>query len=431
MAASLVRSSRAVALTLAAPAAALAAALLAAACSSSDAAVAASDGGTSDAATSGPDAAASDAASNDGGGAGCARTPAPENRARKVVLSHPFLASGDKANDFEVIDLAADGTLSRPATPVKFQMGVAIDAPIVFTPDGEIGLVPQDDGTIGVFRLPAGGGAPVVVQAAFDGGFYAGHITLAPDGSHGWVTDENTTDNGGGVYGITIACDGTVTSQGLVVPGGNAHALAFLPGDPAKAVLAARAAFTSPAGTDVHLVDLAAGKTLGSVAAFGDDKAIVSSLVVMPGGKHALVADDGLSAGSRLAVVALDGSALTAVPPLLVTDYPAALIASPFGNAALVLNGDAADAIHLLSYDATRAAPFVLTGEVAYAFGKPQIPSTASLLERGTLRGTVIIGENSAVRRMVFNADGTVKDAQKLAYPDTIEDIVGVVGVQP
>lgn len=396
--------------------------------SSNDAASTTDGGGALDGAVDpGTDSAAPDAAPD--GPAGCSRTLAPADRARKVVISHPFKESGDKAVDFEVLDLSAAGVLTKPATPVKFTMGTALYAPVVFTPDGEVGLVAQDDGTIGVFRFPAGGGAPVVVHAAFDGGFYAGGIILAPDGSHGWVLDSNTADNHGGVYEILIGCDGTLTSKGLVVPGGSATAMALLPSDPTKALLSAKAAFASAPNTDVHLIDLAARKVIASISPFGDLKAIPSSLAIMPDGKNALVADDGLNVGERIAVVRL--SPALAPLGLLQTPFPSTVLASPFGNSAIVLNGDSSDAIHVLSYDAAKPAPFVITGEVAYAFPKPQIPTTASSIERGSLKGTVLVGENLGVRKLVFGADGKVTDAALLTYPDGIANIVGVVGVQP
>lgn len=403
-------------------------------CGSSDSqASSASDSGDGDArrvADGGTDP-LDDAATQDAG-PGCPRTAAAADRARKVVVSHPFAAdAGVKAKEYEVVDLSADGTLSHPATPVTFSMGTALSAPIVFTPDGEIGLVAQDDGSIGVFRLPPGGGPPVVVHAAFDGGFYAGSIILTPDGARAWVLDSNVAKNNGGVYQVAIGCDGTLTSLGLVVPGGGATALSLLPDDPTKALLTAQKAFDSPADKDVHLIDLALMSTIGSAAPFGDTDAIASSIAVMPGGKHALVADNGPIVGSRLAAVSLTASGVAPVA-VLDTPYPAAVVASPFGNAAIVLNDDSTDQIHVLSYDASNAAtPFVITGELAYKFPKPQIPCTASVIERGSLRGTVLVSENLAVRKVVFTPAGGVTDAARLVWAETFTNIIGVVGVQP
>jgi hypothetical protein len=398
------------------------------ACGSSDTDIAPADAGSS---TDGPSTDTPDGTTGDAGvdGAkGCVRVPAAADRARKVVISHPFLEAGSKAKDFEVLDLSPDGVLTRPTVPVTFTMGTALEAPVIFTPDGAVGLVAQDDGSIGVFRLPAVG-PPVVVHAAFDGGFYAGPIVLAPDGATAWVLDSNVGKNGGGVYQIAIACDGTLTSLGLVVPGGGASAMALLPGDPSKAVLAAKQAFQSPAGMDVHLVDLANHMTLASVKAFGDLESIVSSIAIMPDGKHALVADDGINIGSRMAVVRLTPS-FTGLS-LLETPNPATVVASPFGDTAIVLNGDSTDQIHLLSYDGSKDPPFVITGELAYNFAKPQIPTTASMITQGKLRGTVLVGENLAVRQLAFDKSGKVTDVAKLPFPEGIANIVGVVGVQP
>lgn len=400
------------------------------ACGSSEVDIPSADGGAStDAPPSTTTDGATPAEAGVDGALGCVRTPAAPDRARKVVISHPFLESGTKAKDFEVLDLSATGVLTRPSAPVTFTMGTALEAPIVFTPDGEVGLVAQDDGTIGAFRMPAGGGPPVVVHAAFDGGFFAGSIVLAPDGAHAWVLDSNVSKNGGGVYQIAIGCDGTLSSLGLVVPGGGAAAMALLPGDPTKALLAATQAYQSPAGTDVHLVDLANHKTLASVKPFGDSEAIVSSVAIMPDGKHALVADNGVNVGSRMAVVRLTPT-FTGLG-LLETPFPGAVVASPFGNTAIVLNGDSTDQIHVLSYDGTKDKPFVITGELAYKFAKPQIPTSASMIEQGKLRGVVFVGENLAVRQLAFDTTGKVTDSAKLPFPDAIANIVGVVGVQP
>ena len=362
--------------------------------------------------------------------AGCPRMAAAADRARKVVVSHPFGADGGKTTAYEVVDLAADGTLSHPSTPVTFAMGTALSAPIVFTPDGEVGLVAQDDGSVGVFRLPAGGAAPVVVHAAFKGAFSAGGVVLAPDGARAWILDPNTEKNGGGVFEVAIHCDGTLAELGRVVPGGGATAMALLPGSATMALVAAQKAFDSPATNDLHLVDLGAGKRVSSTTPFGDLDPIVSSIAVMADGKYALVADDGPIVGSRVAVVGL--VPMLAPVAILQTPFPAAVVASPFGNAAIVMNDDSTDQIHVLSYDPSKpAAPFVITGELAYKFGKPQIPVTASVIDRGALKGSVFIGENTAVRKVVFMPNGTVVDGAKLSFAGGLETVIGVVGVQP
>lgn len=370
-------------------------------------------------------------ASPDGGGADapvnpCPRAPAPEDRTRKVVVSHPFVSAGTKGTSFEVYELSTAGALSK--TNVTFEMGTALSSRIVFTPDGLVGLVAQDDGSVGVFSFDESGAVRVVHPAFREGGFYARSVVVDAAGVRAFVLDENTDANGGGVYELAIGCDGTLTSRGRVIPGGTAHAMALLPGEPNKAVLAAGRAFGSAMGDDAHLVDLDALSLVASGRAFGSGNAIVSSVAVMPDGKYALVADDGVVAGNRVAVVALPAMTLVQT---ITTDYPAAVVASPFGNAAIVLNDDSTDEISVLRYDPANATPFTNTGYMTYAFPKPQIPVTAALVERGALKGRVLVSENLAVRQLQFELDGTVTDVERFSSGAGIPAIVGVVGVQP
>ncbi|HEY7955929.1 MAG TPA: hypothetical protein VII38_11585 [Polyangia bacterium] len=361
-------------------------------------------------------------------GSVCPRLPGDPNAPRKVVVSHPFTdTAGVKGTTFEVLDLSAAGALTREN--VTFQMGAAFYGPIVFTPDGKVGLVAQDDGSVGVFRFDASGN-PVVVHAAFRDGFYAQTVVVDPDGSRAWVLDADTAANGGGVYEVAIGCDGTLTSRGLAVPGGTANAMAFAPIS-GQAVLAAGAALDSPAMTDTHLLELASGPParVASGNAFGDGMAIVSSVAIPPDGKFAILSDNGLAAGNRLAVIALPQ--MTPVG-LLSTPNPAEVVASPFGNAALLLNSDGMDALRVLAYDPSNAtAPFTITGEVSYQNGKPQLPAAAVVIGRGALKGTVLVAENLAVRELTFSQAGAVTDEALMSFGTDTPSIVGTVGVQP
>lgn len=358
----------------------------------------------------------------------CPRVPGPADGPRKVVVSHPFgEGSGKKANAFEVLDLSAAGELTRPG--VTFEMRTAFE-PIVFTPDGKIGLVPQDDGTIGVFTFDASG-KPEILDAAFSGSFYAHRIVVSKDGSRAFVLDEQTANNGGGVHEIAIGCDGKLAYVGLAVPGGRAHGMALLPGDPDRAVLAGYKAFDSADGTYVHRLDVGGAKVtrLASGPAFGDEDAIASSIAITNDGKFALVTDNGFAKGSRMIPVSLD-----TMKPLaeMATPNPAAVVMSPFGNAALLLNSDGEDALRLVTYDAANAAkPFAVASEVAYVGGKTSLPTIASVIDRGMLRGRVLVAETTAVRRLAFTQAGAVEDLGPLSLGEGNGSIVGSLGVQP
>ena len=70
-----------------------------------------------------------------------------------MVVAHPYDSAGAKVGAFEVLELSAQGKLAK--TGKTFQLSPAFYGEIAFTRDGEIGLVPTDNGTVAVFRLDA------------------------------------------------------------------------------------------------------------------------------------------------------------------------------------------------------------------------------------------------------------------------------------
>jgi len=160
----------------------------------------------------------------------------------------------------------------------------------------------------------------------------------------------------------------------------------------------------------------------------------VSAIVIAPDGKFALLADNNsIAGGSRIAALQITPTLGPAAAGPMLTPFPDGLAISPYGNAGIVLNDDTTDMIHVLAYTPSDAgAPFAITGELAYKFGKPQIPVTISMISQGGLKGTTFVGENVAVRQLTFGSAGDVTDTAKLSMPDGGgEQIVGVVGVQP
>ncbi len=358
--------------------------------------------------------------------AGCTRTPGPDAAPRKVVVSHPFDAAGKKTGAMEVLDLSVDGTLT--ASGKTFALTKAAFEPIVFTPDGEIGLVAEDDGTLGVFRFDASG-AVSVVHAAFKGKFYANKLVMDPSGQRAYVVDPNTEENGGGLHVVDIACDGTLTDKGKLVPAKTWSVFQFV-GD-TRAIVAGGPALGSPATVDAHLLSWKSPPSLvASTAPFGDRDAIPSWMDVTPDKKLALIADNGILAGSRVAVVEITDTAL--IPrQILPIDNPAVVIASPHDGVALVLNSDGKDGFTLLKRTGPPTAPFVNAGKLAYVHGKPELPSVAAMIARGPLKGRVLVAENVAVRSLQFTTDGGVTDLAKLRFPMGLQNIVGTIGVQP
>lgn len=104
---------------------------------------------------------------------------------------------------------------------------------------------------------------------------------------------------------------------------------------------------------------------------------------------------------------------------------------SPFGNAALLLESDTADALKVLSYDPNNATtPFTVGAEVAYTGPKTSLPNIVLGIDRGTLKGRVFVSEVEGVRQLEFAPAGTVTDLGRIEFSG-VPGMVGAIGVQP
>ena len=368
-----------------------------------------------------------DAPPPDSGSAGCPRAAAAADRTRYVVVSHPFAAGGGAGDLYEVLLLDTSGVLTQPG--VTFAMGTAHDGAIAFSPDGEIGIVAQEDGSVGVFRFGAGG-EPEVVEAAYGGSFYAGAVVMDPSGAHAWVLDQQWRESGGGVYRLDIGCDGSVLGDTRVAEARLPYAM--IPRDDGTALLVAKDVADSSAGADAHIVRLDGPTVVASADVFADDDWIVSSAALTRNGRHFLFADNAAfaSTGVRVGVVEVAGDALVTKPTVMPIEDPIAIVASPFDDAAIVPSGFG-DAIFVLDYAPDASAPFTLRGELAYAGARPALPGAAVAIERGSLDGLVLVAENVSVRRVRFEGGGTVTDLGAFGLGSGSTAIVGAIGVTP
>lgn len=410
-------------------AASLALSSMAAACSddASTPPTSAVDGGASSSSSSSSSSGGSSSGGADGGARPtCHAAPIADDAPRTIVISHPFGAGGAKDNRYERLELGPNGAITRP--DVVFSMGRNFAGDIVFTPDGKLGLSAQEDGTIGVFRVESDGKV-TVVDRGFKGKGYVERILMAPDGASVLVLDMNTKENGGGLYEVMIGCDGKLEDRGLVVAGGSPTAAAWL--GAGKALVSARAIGASPDTDELHVVDVASGARLGGGPAFGDKEAINASVAVSGDGKIALVADNGILVGSRVAVVSVAGSAV-AKKSLLAVKNPVSVAFSPFGNAGVVVGSDGEDDYFRVKVDTAATTPVVLdAAPIAYKNGKPQLPGAAHVIERGPLKGRVVIAEVSGIRQLTFTAAGALEDtsAFEVSKGNDIPGSVGTLGI--
>jgi hypothetical protein len=412
---------------------------LAAACGGDDAASGSTHatGGTSSGGTSSGGASSGGQSGADAGGgagaggadAGCVRTPGPPDGPRKLVLGHPYDASGGPGTDFELFDLDASGTISASGT--HFSLGRGLGGEIQFTPDGELGFSVNDDGSVGVFRLEPDGSVSVL-EAALSGGFYASKLAMDPSGSRVWVLDDEWRDIGGGVYALEVGCDDQITVVGQVAPAKLPAGLAFT-NTSGRALVAADDILSSPADQTLHLLDWSPSPSLvASLSAFSGDAPIVSVLALSHDDKYALVADDNQFSGSpnRIAVVGLDGDTLGVIQVLSPIEDPADIETSPFDDSALVSSAFG-NAIVVLSYDSTNpAAPYSAT-PLAPNGAAPELPVDMTMIRSGSLSGRVFVSEVSAIRQVAFSKTGPPTDLGTFALGSGSEHIGGAIGVTP
>jgi hypothetical protein len=169
------------------------------------------------------------------------------------------------------------------------------------------------------------------------------------------------------------------------------------------------------------------------VDAFPDDDAIVSSAAITPDGRYALIGDNSAFSGvpNRVAVVAVEAAGLTATQVLSPIEDPYALVASPHGDAALVVSGFGEELI-VLGYDPNDlSTPFSIDGPPIYQGGPPGLPGKAVLIDRGDLRGRVLLTEYNGVRQVTFQPGGSVLDHGLTTFGAGMENNVGAIGVQP
>ncbi len=377
--------------------------------------------------------------STDGGGnpvfdlaSSCGRVARADDATRYIVVSHPFAATtGDKSPDFELLTLPSSGTITQPK--LHFQLGIANSGDIVFTPDGQFGYVVEDDGSIGIFRISSAG-MPTVVQAAFIPGFSASRLWVSPSGDQLYGLDSETSNNHGGVYQMTIACDGTLNAATLLSAADLPYAA--LPLASGNVGLYAHALSGAAATETVHLVTLGPPfQRQASAVGFADatDEAIVAGAASTTDGRYLLFGDNSQfsSVDNRITVVEVTSTGMRFAQLLTPVLDPVSIVASPYGNAMLVSSGFE-NAFLTLAYDAANATtPFLNKGPITYLGAKPELPGTAIAITRGTLKGKVYVGETLGIRQLRFETNGSITDLGKFSVGTGKTAIVGTIGITP
>jgi hypothetical protein len=365
----------------------------------------------------------------------CGRATATANP-NFIVVSRPYTAASDPATTYEILDLSSIGMPARRDPPNTFDMHRASFGSIQFTPDGEVGFVPQEDGTLGVFSLDVTGKATVIDPAFGTGMFYASRVVVDPTGDFAYVVDSNTQANGGGIYVVAIACDGTPGFVGKLAAASTPNGLII---DSIRAFVATgQSVLDAPVGNEAVMLDwfgAARAPTVeASSDAFGDDNAIVGGFALSADKKSLLIGDTNEFSGvpNRVGVVNIDGPNHVLTPNTVLTPIsdPEAIATSPFDNVAIVTSTADGDSIYVVD-DTGTGNKWQVRGKLAYTGASPMLPGDLATVDRGALEGHVFVAELSSIRHIQFNFGSSVVDLGSLQFGDGTDQILGAIGVTP
>jgi hypothetical protein len=130
---------------------------------------------------------------------------------------------------------------------------------------------------------------------------------------------------------------------------------------------------------------------------------------------------------NRIAVVPVTGTQLGTPYMIPMIEDPLALFASPFADKVLVVSGFGDAMFQLTKMNGMYAS----SGELTYQGVKPQLPGGAVMIDRGALRGLVLIAENVGVRRVEMFANGNIVDRGAFSLGSGLVHSTGAIGVTP
>ena len=333
--------------------------------------------------------------------ASAACRPVSDDRVHTVVVGQPFATPNDTWRSY-----ALEGeTLTETGS---FSMGEGTFGRVVWTPDGRVGAVAQDDGTVGIFAAEQG--QVTVIEPAFQQGFYASSLTMDPDGQTLWIVDGNWANNGGGLYRVSLDCE--TGAPGTVEKVRESKLASFLLiGE--RTVLVANEVDEQVGSSAYELVS-PQDEVLQGLPLFEHADYSISDAVMALDGRI-WAADYSVFSGvpHSVAVLNADLSLEGRVP---VVD-PVALVAHPSDGRVLALSAYQADELVQISSDL----------EVDPLQTSP-LPWAAAGLQSGPDAGLVIVSENEAMLLLRWTSTG-MEELQSV--PLGGDALPGAIGVSP
>ena len=140
-------------------------------------------------------------------------------------------------------------------------------------------------------------------------------VIPAGDGSRFYVINSQWRNHGGGIYLISLNCDGSVVDEGLVAPGKIVSNLLFSPQFPGKAFVSAMDLLDSTEGDDAFVLSWGdEPKLLAGTNAFGDDVAQIASGALTMDGRFMLLGDNQVyndeNVPNRVAIVEIEQNSI-------------------------------------------------------------------------------------------------------------------------
>jgi hypothetical protein len=344
------------------------------------------------------------------GGTACHEDQQPE-QTQLIFYSTPYDSSGGQSERWFF------GTVEENfiVEVDSLDIGRSILNTISFTPDGMLGYIATQDGSIQGISIDSND-VPTLLPENNWSDVYASSVVVDSTGENLWIVDPNWPENGGGVYICAISCDGTLSPPERIMESKNAHRLLIL--DKEKILLTAKEA----QGEQGDLFIIEDGSVEHAYTLFTQGDAIHSAASVNRERTQVLIGENSEFSGmdNRLASYSLTTENQDEITPFLdpvdILSHPndiGFLIVSGYGNRIEFMNGE----------DFSREEP-------SYEGQKPQLPGRAVMgLE------SIFLAENQGVRMLTWSdagvQDNGILPIQTQRDVEGFEAIIGGLGIRP
>lgn len=335
---------------------------------------------------------------------GCRATPVADGE-RLLVVALPYDSGGAPVDVWAPMRLGLDGLVTDPGT--RWTAPRSVFGEVRWTPDGSLGFVAADDGSLAVFDADGGGSE--------SGDWYAEDVLIDPSGERLWIVDPNWPENGGGVYAAEIDCDTGALAPATKVVETKLAARLVAHADGPLLVHA------DPAGDFVvSRFDADAG-TLEQLSSLQLPDAVISTAALSLDGAWLAVGENSEFSGvpTRVALFEVATGAVQVVQ----SGDPVALLPAPDGRF-LAMDGYG-NGGHWI---ARSGDTWSVGAGPAWLDPRPALPGVGAWIGRGALAHLALVGETGGVR----GVDLDTGDDQGLLWSGAgLAGLVGSVGVQP